>query len=869
LAPGLEGLFKQIGLPAHTPFQPDPFQLDALDALRSGDVLVTAPTGSGKTWIAQEGIKRHLDQGERSWYASPLKALSNSKFAEFSAIFGRENVGILTGDRKENPDASVIVGTTEILRNQLYDAMMEGQNIPVDLAVIDEAHYLNDPDRGVVWEEVLIYLPPRVRLLLLSATIGNSEEIKKWLEAIRGVPCQVVESMKRPVPLHFLFLFPDGEISALANRRGVLPKIQKFLTGHGPARKKHFVIPPRSGWVIEQLRKWDLLPAIFFLKSRADCDHAIETDLPHHSPQRQDVSGFRRDLNQFLNEYPYLKGHRQLDQLRRFRVASHHGGQLPQWKLLIEETMNRGYLDAIFSTSTVAAGVNFPARTVVLVQSDRFDGRRFADLTATELHQMTGRAGRRGKDRVGFALVLPGLYQDPFLIHHLMDSPPEPIKSQIQISFSMVLNLLLSHRPNEIRGLLEKSLATFQDERSHPELKRQWRRLAPRLKPLLPPEILGGRDPVDFLTAVRVHMGLKERIHHLKAQIAQDRRDLLFSQYLKRGRLFVHRKGRTYVAFHTFFRGQKRYCSAHPLRVTVKGKKGVVKLRRIPLDTIDHLLDYRVDIPDDVSTETLRAILSSIPVRDLEPIRMTPGTAKDDEEELRKAESEMAAYPDLQRLKHQVRSDRAAQRALGQVERLALETDRQRHSLWNDFTRHLDFLKQTGFVDRTNRLTSDGRWASCLRLDHPLLIAEAIRKGVLDQTDPPTLAGLLAPFVVDKTRDIDVQGAGVPELEDLSDRLTLLSRQLDPLQRLKRKRGFETLPIQFWPAAAVLLWARGRRWDLLLRSIAIEEGDLASLVLRTADHLRQFFDLGATHPSLASTARQALPLILREPVLVP
>jgi ATP-dependent RNA helicase HelY len=869
LTPGLEKLFKQIGVPAHTAFRPDPFQFEALEALQHGDVLVSAPTGSGKTWIAQEGIRGYLDRGRRCWYASPLKALSNSKFAEFSAVFGTQNVGILTGDRKENPDAPLIVGTTEILRNQLYDAMMEGQDILIDLAVIDEAHYLNDADRGVVWEEVLIYLPARVRLLLLSATVGNSEEIRHWLETIRDVRCHVVESKKRPVPLHFLFLFPDGEISPLANRRGILPKIRKFLTVHGPSRPRRFAVPPRFGWVIEQLRTWDLLPAIFFLKSRADCDHAIEADLSRYGLQRHGNTTFRGDLKEFVNQYPYLKGHRQLPYLERFRAGSHHGGHLPQWKLLIEEMMNRGHLDAIFSTSTVAAGVNFPARTVVLVQSDRLDGQRFADLTATELHQMTGRAGRRGKDRVGFALILPGLYQDPVLIHHLMDSPPEPIRSQIQISFSMVLNLLLSHRPTGIRDLLEKSLAAFQDQRSHPDLRKQWTRLAPKLRAFLPENLLDDRDPLNILAAVRAQMGLKERIEYLKTQIALDQRDVLFSHYLRRGRLFVHRKGRTYVAFHTFYRGQRSYCSAHPVGVSVKGRKGGIKLRSIPLESIDHLLDFRVDIPEEVSKESLRAILFSIPVTGLTPIRVAPEMATADEEELRRAESEMAALPDFDELKHQVRSDKAARTALRQVERLALETDRHRHHLWNEFIRHLEFIKETGFVDAEDRLTSDGRWASCLRLDHPLLIAEAIRKGILDESDPPTLAGLLAPFVVDKTRDVEVRCEGMPELQDLSVLLNRMGRQLYPLQRLKRQRGFETLPIQFWPAAAVLLWARGQKWDVLLQSIAVEEGDMAALVLRTADHLRQLFDLAETHPSLARTARQALPLILREPVLVP
>ena len=177
----LKPLLAEIGVPIATPFVPDPFQLRAVDELQHGDVLVTAATGSGKTWIALQAMEKLLAQGQRSWYASPLKALSNSKYTEFSHKFGEGKVGILTGDRKENPQAPIIVGTTEILRNQLYDSMHRGEDLKVDLVVLDEAHYLGDEERGVVWEEVIIYLPSRVRVLLLSATIFNAAEIAGWM----------------------------------------------------------------------------------------------------------------------------------------------------------------------------------------------------------------------------------------------------------------------------------------------------------------------------------------------------------------------------------------------------------------------------------------------------------------------------------------------------------------------------------------------------------------------------------------------------------------------------------------------------------------------------------------------------------------
>jgi len=229
-------LLEGIGTPRAMPFKPDAFQLEALAALEYEDVLVTAPTGSGKTWIAREEIRRLLDSGRRAWYTSPLKALTNSKYQEFIDQFGANNVGILTGDRKENSDAPLIVGTTEIYRNQLFDSLRGGSEVSADLVVLDEAHYLADEDRGHVWEEAIILTPPRIRLLLLSATVGNAHEFALWLEEIRGVRCGVITGpVKRPVPLRSAVLLPDKRLLPLMNESGRLnPEIANLAADkHG------------------------------------------------------------------------------------------------------------------------------------------------------------------------------------------------------------------------------------------------------------------------------------------------------------------------------------------------------------------------------------------------------------------------------------------------------------------------------------------------------------------------------------------------------------------------------------------------------------------------------------------------------------
>jgi superfamily II RNA helicase len=231
----VEHLLRGIGVPQPRPFEPDPFQVEALAAIEHEDVLVTAPTGSGKTWIAREEIRRLLAKGQRAWYTTPLKALTNSKYVEFSDEFDPENVGILTGDRKENTDAPLIVGTTEIFRNQLFDAMRDGDQVRTDFVIIDEAHYLADEDRGHVWEETIILTPARIRMLLLSATVGKAEEFARWIEEVRGTKVHVINRAgSRPVELRAAFISPGLQLYPLFDERGEYNRdIDQFATRRG------------------------------------------------------------------------------------------------------------------------------------------------------------------------------------------------------------------------------------------------------------------------------------------------------------------------------------------------------------------------------------------------------------------------------------------------------------------------------------------------------------------------------------------------------------------------------------------------------------------------------------------------------------
>jgi len=869
LDPHLKHVFRKIGVPEPTPFKPDPFQLEALEKIEGSDVLVSAPTGAGKTWIASQAIWQYLSKGLRTWYASPLKALSNSIYQEFCHEFGSNYCGILTGDRKENPGAPIIVGTTEILRNQLYDAMHEAISIQADLVILDEAHYLSDPDRGVVWEEVLIYLPSRVRLLLLSATVSNAEEVASWLEENRGTQTRVIRSHERPVPLEMLFLFPDGLISPLAGKKGLTSRVKKFVSSR-TGRGKRGSGKINFGDIINCLREFDLLPAIFFLKSRMDCDRAL-LSCPTVGKSFEFTERFKIEARTFVREYPHLEGHRQLGSLLKAKVGSHHAGQLPYWKVLIERMMNKGYLEAIFSTSTVAAGVNFPARTVVLIQSDRYDGHEFTNLTATDLHQMIGRAGRRGKDNIGFALVVPGLHQDPQLIHELKDSPPEPLMSQIHINFSMTLNLLLSHIPMEVKDLLARSFAAFQERKSGFNVQKRWDEMLRVLKKALPRGKCDIGDPYEILENIQKRFEMQKEARELTRQIRNERLLNAYKEYLRPGRLFLHKNKGVYVVFHAYMDDGRLICAAHNIQKAFRARKRKIRLRKVPLDKIRGLYDYRVSLPEGYSLERLQSLFDAIKIEDLELLNVVVSGKEGGEEEVGSVQKRLKELPceACEHLKqcHTVKN-KELRRILREFRSLAYKMEGERGGLWVSFKRHLRFLKETRFVDETDRLTPDGYWASKLRLDHPLLIAEAIRKKAFTGVSPEVMAGCIAPFVWDRVQELELKIQSPINLKDCEEAFHRVLNRIEDIRRLKMKRGFENPPILFWPAAALYLWAKGVPWDQLLSFIPVDEGDIASLIVRTADHLRQVTNLKESHPELVFVATTAIERILREPVFI-
>jgi ATP-dependent RNA helicase HelY len=474
-------------------FDFDPFQVAACGALTSGDgVLVAAPTGSGKTVIGEYAVHLALQTNRKCFYTTPIKALSNQKYNDLVRRYDTGTVGLLTGDNSINGDAPVVVMTTEVLRNMLY----AGSPALKDLGyvVLDEVHYLADRSRGAVWEEVIIHLPESVRVVALSATVSNAEEFGDWLAQVRGGTDVIVDE-HRPVPLwqHMLAgrrlydLFTDDdhrevnpELVRLAHREAIRqPASRPGRGGHRPRRNA----APYRPEIIDRLDGAGLLPAITFIFSRAGCDAAVQQCLaaglrlttPDEARIIEDTAA-RRTADLPDEDLTVLGYHDWVLALRR-GIAAHHAGMLPVFKEVVEELFTAGLVKAVFATETLALGINMPARTVVLEKLDKWNGEAHVALTPGEYTQLTGRAGRRGIDVEGHAVVLwqPGV--DPGSVAGLAGTRTYPLNSSFRPSYNMAVNLTGRVGRTRASALLESSFAQFQADRGVVGLARRLRRL--------------------------------------------------------------------------------------------------------------------------------------------------------------------------------------------------------------------------------------------------------------------------------------------------------------------------------------------------------------------------------------------------------
>ena len=446
------------------PFELDDFQKDACRCITDGkSVVVCAPTGAGKTVIAQHAIHCALEQGKKVFYTTPLKALSNQKYNDFSEKYGIDKVGLLTGDTSINRGAQIVVMTTEVFRNMLYGTNFGSvtDNLKdVKYVILDEVHYMNDEQRGTVWEESIIYCPTNVQIVALSATVANADKLTEWINTVHS-RTELINTDFRPVPLRFYYfdssqpntllplLTPNGTLN-----KKIKPEKKEFKRGKA-VQKRNTVKD-----VVRNLHEKNMLPAIYFTFSRKKCDEQMEkcASLCLVTPKEQEE--IRQIIDDYIAENPYLYKNKHIEYLM-LGVASHHAGLLPGWKVLVEKLFQKGLIKVVFATETLAAGINMPARSTVISSISKRTDNGHRTLTPSEFLQMSGRAGRRGMDEIGYVVIVGTPFQTPEEVAELVLSEANPLESKFSPSYSMVLNLLQRFTLEEAKELVLKSFGYF------------------------------------------------------------------------------------------------------------------------------------------------------------------------------------------------------------------------------------------------------------------------------------------------------------------------------------------------------------------------------------------------------------------------
>lgn len=459
------------------PYRLDAFQTEALAHLQSGtNVLVCAPTGAGKTIIAEFALTNAVTAGNRAFYTTPLKALSNQKFGELRERFGNNQVGLLTGDTTVNGDAPIIVMTTEVLRNMLY--ARAGKVADLACVVLDEIHFLSDPTRGPVWEEVLIHLSRECQILGLSATVANAEEFRSWIAHVHG-PTKLVESTHRPVPLvhEFAVGVRNGTLIREPLFKGRAPNPQ-LLHDIQKLRSTRRARPPFRIELLEDLASKDQLPAIDFIFSRQGCDDAVRQciderfQLTNEAESAYALECFDQAVTSLGARDQIALG---LDTVRSGfarGIAAHHAGQVPPIKEAIERAFATGAIKLVFATETLALGINMPARTVVLERLSRYTNAGHARLNSSEFIQIGGRAGRRGLDTLGRVVVCHSPWIEPLEVAQLAAAGPRPVESAFRPTYHMTANLIRHWDRQSAHAILERSFAAYRRERNRGTLER-------------------------------------------------------------------------------------------------------------------------------------------------------------------------------------------------------------------------------------------------------------------------------------------------------------------------------------------------------------------------------------------------------------
>jgi ATP-dependent RNA helicase HelY len=885
------------------PFELDQFQIDACTALQEGrGVLVAAPTGSGKTVVGEFAVALALQAGRKAFYTTPIKALSNQKYADLVREHGADAVGLLTGDSTINGDAPVVVMTTEVLRNMLYadsDALRG-----LAYVVMDEVHYLADRFRGAVWEEVIIHLPDDVLLVSLSATVSNAEEFGAWLDTVRG-NTEVVVSEHRPVPLwqHVMAgrqiydLFTDSGVNpdllALARQigrherqlRSVNRGGRRSPAPRGAQRLRQASTPSRVE-VITALDNAGLLPVISFIFSRAGCDAAVQqcltSGLRLTTPQERDE--IRMIVEARASDIPdedlAVLGYWDFAEALSRGIASHHAGMLPAFKELVEDLFTRGLVKAVFATETLALGINMPARSVVLEKLVKWNGETHADITPGEYTQLTGRAGRRGIDVEGHAVVLWHAGLDPEAVGGLASTRTFPLRSSFRPTYNMAVNLVGQVGRSRAREILETSFAQFQADRAVVGLARQARKQEEALE--------------GYAEAMTCHLGdfreyaaLRRRIGERETQLARsasrDRRSeaIASMEALRRGDVVRVPGGRRpgwVVVLDPGVNGGNSLEGPRPSVLSVERQ-----VRRLSLMDVPVPLEVatRVTVPKNFSgrdatqrrdlASTVRNALGAFFDSDDPTLgRGSNGTGRkgrksrpDDDEELNRLRRQLRSHPChgcADREDHARWAERWF-RLKKETDALIKRIEGRTNTIARVFDRVCDLLAERGYLVG-DQVTPDGLRLRRIYSESDLLVSECLRTGAWKNLDVPGLTACVSAIVYESRRD--ERGLhprvpkGAPQLA--LDEMIRIWSNLDDQERAHR---LDVTPEpDLGLAWAIHRWAAGQPLEAVLRDADLAAGDFVRWCKQVVDLLGQI-SVASDDPSLVRTAKAAIEAVNR------
>ncbi|WP_104523870.1 DEAD/DEAH box helicase [Blastococcus atacamensis] len=913
-------------------FSLDPFQVEACEALEEGSgVLVCAPTGAGKTVVGEFAVHKALAEGRKAFYTTPIKALSNQKYNDLVERYGADRVGLLTGDNAVNGDAPVVVMTTEVLRNMLY---AESPTINgLGYVVMDEVHYLADRFRGAVWEEVIIHLPASVTLVSLSATVSNAEEFGDWLVTVRG-DTRVVVSEVRPIPLwqHMLVgnrvfdLFslrpaahageheesPRGRSTRERGASVVDPELVRYVREHerriegwGSGKrgeswhKPRFRPPPRSD-VIDRLDKAGLLPAITFVFSRNGCDAAVSQCLASglrltDETERAEIAKIIDERTGSLPEEDlHVLGFWEWRESLLAGLAAHHAGLVPAFKETVEECFVRGLVKAVFATETLALGINMPARTVVLERLVKWNGEAHVDVTPGEYTQLTGRAGRRGIDVEGHAVVVWAPGMDPSVVAGLASTRTYPLKSSFRPSYNMAVNLVSSFGRARARELLASSFAQFQADRSVVGLARSAARHE-RDAEQAAAEMRSDRGDVGAYARLRREISDREKelSRDSQAKRRMEAADTLAA--LRPGDVIRVPTGRRQGLAVVLDPGISDLADPRPLVLTEDKWAG--RLGSVDFPTPVEAL-ARVRVPKNFNHRSpharrdLAATLRNARVEnDLGARRIRKGrSAAADDPVLADLRQALRNHPvhQLPDREDRVRTAERWLRAGSEAELLHRKMAERTGSLTRQFDATCDVLEELGYlvpevgplvpadtevlgaVDDVPLVTDDGRRLARIWSEADLLVAESLRAGVWRGLTPAELAAAVSTLVFEARRDTPgLPAVPAGKVAAAIGEMRAIRSRLQDVELDHGVRATRDLDLGF--AWAAYRWADGQSLDRVLAGAEqagteLSGGDFVRWTRQLIDLLDQLAKVA--DDAVARTARAAVERIRRGVVAV-